>query len=1437
MPHRRPRWLHSTCSAYVLPFPGNVRFRLLCQAAHCWYVNPTIKSPTVPSLEIQGPDGHRLSIAPRTAGDTMADLTKALGLAATRRLLVDGRVRPPAERLVESGLRSGSSVAVAAASGVADGVASRAAKLVNVTGSARDVFVVRITAGPDCRLVGAFETGRWTIGRSPAAHLRVDDPTVELHHVMIDADMDTVRVTQLAGQVPVRLGNVAILASTTTSLPTRIVMGNTELTFERPTGVDQLVEDCVERRDSGALADRQADPWRREVRRGPCPVPALAVSPIILPVNSARIPIPSALGLVGAAIAVMGAAALAVILGQMMFALFALIGAFASFATWCVGAGDAWRKNRRRRVEAVADRARFHQELDCQQAAARRHHLALHSDVLAALPVADALDGERSIVWARRLFTQGGDPVDLLRCVLGRGEQRWSVPCDGNADADCQAALQTAGLLSDVGVPLLIEPGRAVAVHGGSALVAALLRSIIIQLAISVGPADWQLVIVTVNTDRWKWAEWLPQMRDVVNRPMIVNACDALALHVLLGSVAVDALRPTLLIVDDPSLLAVRTGPLRRFLNTAHPAVLVAVEPEQSTPAVCDRTIILEPSGRLSIDDAAVPTAARDVLMAGVTEATAHAAARRLAGLSDPERAGDHAGRLPTSVSLADVDSLLVGAPPDRAARRLVERWRAAGSDPAPSTPLGHSVDGLVEVDLVRDGPHALIAGTTGSGKSELLRSLVVGLAARLSPDHVTFVLVDYKGGSTFDACADLPHTVGLVTDLDDGLAERALVSLDAELQRRERLLRSVGASDLSDYRLRADAPTLPRLVVVIDEFAALAKELPDFLSALVGIAQRGRSLGVHLILATQRPAGVVTDEIRANTNLRLALRLNDIADAHDVVNDACPTQFSRTVPGRSALRLGPDELIVFQAARCTGLVVAVEQGLVVRHPTSRAAAASSAAASSAATESTGESELELAVATIRDAARLARIAPPHQPWIDVLPANLLPSAVNETVGAIPHDAVGLIDVPSEQGRMPLCWERERGHLALVGAVGSGTTSTLISVIAARCRIASPAIEHWYVIDARGDSALDGVVGLGHCGAVVRVAESERLHRLLARLDVSIDQAAANGGQAATISLAIDGLTSLRLALSSIEMAPTLALLERILADGPAVGLACCWTDDGGTSSGRATAADTWVFHVDDPGVARSFSVVPVGAECPGRLRIASSGLEGQVAIGADGMAELPGRQGTDGPAPVKSLPAEVTGVDLERSTAGAVSDSTALALGLSADNLTTSTLLVPKGDHVFIGGAAATGKSTALRRLVAAWAEVHPGGQIVEVDRRTGLTVEDIACWRAPTLVTIDDAERVDDQLGVLAGLVNDPLVGVMVIAAARLDAVRSAYGHWTREVARSRCGIILTSPGEVDGDLLGVTLPRRSLIAARPGLGWVVDGRGHGLVQIARA
>ena len=258
-----------------------------------------------------------------------------------------------------------------------------------------------------------------------------------------------------------------------------------------------------------------------------------------------------------------------------------------------------------------------------------------------------------------------------------------------------------------------------------------------------------------------------------------------------------------------------------------------------------------------------------------------------MAGLSDPEDPAGAGSELTTDLRIGD----LPGVPHTAAA--IAASWRSGGDDPAPAAPIGVSLEGVVEVDLVRDGPHTLIAGTTGAGKSEVLRTLVVAIAARVGPEHVTFVLVDYKGGATFDVCADLPHTVGVVTDLDDGLASRALTSLEAELHRRERLLRQSGATDLAGHRALG-GPPLPRLAVVIDEFAALAVDLPDFIPALVGVAQRGRSLGVHLVLATQRPAGVVDDHIRANTNLRLALRLHDRADAVDVVGDPAPARLPR---------------------------------------------------------------------------------------------------------------------------------------------------------------------------------------------------------------------------------------------------------------------------------------------------------------------------------------------------------------------------------------------------------------------------------------------------------------------------------------------------------------------------------------------------------------
>lgn len=251
---------------------------------------------------------------------------------------------------------------------------------------------------------------------------------------------------------------------------------------------------------------------------------------------------------------------------------------------------------------------------------------------------------------------------------------------------------------------------------------------------------------------------------------------------------------------------------------------------------------------------------------------------------------------------------------PDLDREILRRRWQEGAPDDL-SAVLGVGAPGPVAVDLVRDGPHALLAGTTGSGKSELLISWLVQLAAIRPPTTLSLVLVDYKGGAAFGPLAELPHTAGVLTDLDAAGTQRALASLESEVRRRERLLARHRAKDVT-YLSPAEAPA--RLVLVVDEFATLAAEHPQILDALVRVAAQGRSLGIHLILATQRPGGAVSPSIRANTNLRICLRVLDPADSRDVLGHDGAARLEPH-PGRVLVSTGTqvDGDAVLQAPWC----------------------------------------------------------------------------------------------------------------------------------------------------------------------------------------------------------------------------------------------------------------------------------------------------------------------------------------------------------------------------------------------------------------------------------------------------------------------------------------------------------------------------------------
>ena len=204
---------------------------------------------------------------------------------------------------------------------------------------------------------------------------------------------------------------------------------------------------------------------------------------------------------------------------------------------------------------------------------------------------------------------------------------------------------------------------------------------------------------------------------------------------------------------------------------------------------------------------------------------------------------------------------------------------------------------GEVSIDIVRDGPHAVVVGCTGSGKSELLLRWITEMATTVDASELNLLIVDYKGGSTSDVLAGLPHSVGVLTDLDQHTVARAAAALRCEFRDREERLRAVGARGIDE----CVAGTIPRLLVVVDEVAALRAQSPDFLQELLSVAQRGRSLGIHLLLATQRPQSLTAD-IVSNSDIRVALRVLNAGDSVDVVGSPVAASFPRSSPGRAAV-------------------------------------------------------------------------------------------------------------------------------------------------------------------------------------------------------------------------------------------------------------------------------------------------------------------------------------------------------------------------------------------------------------------------------------------------------------------------------------------------------------------------------------------------------
>lgn len=1248
-----------------------------------------------------------------------------------------------------------------------------------------DVWTLTWVAGPDAGGTAVLGPGTHIVGRAQGLAARCDDAALEPHHMLIEISSTGAEVRQLTGRVPVRADGEPLTDCVLIVAATRFEVGHSVLDM-RPgnlTAPDQ----------GGNAANITATAARSVLVRCPRSAATWDPEPLTQPAQLSVSGQTSG-GLLPALLALAGSGLVAVLLHQPMFLVFGVIGAFVAFGTW---GGQRINVLHRRRRDAQARReatSTFEAAVESQRTGFIAHHLANDSTPTTARRAIEGLTAE---LWSRRTTHP-----DALEVSVGLGNVAWTPRLVDPASN--RATGNLGSMVNLVDLPLLADVGSTcrLAIRGDIDRARSVIRSMLLQLAANCGPADVRVIVVTTEPARWRWLEHLPHATTPAGLAAVIGEGE------LLETVAGFDLAPhphLVIATDVPELLAARTSPLRRVVvGDRSTALIVLVETDDGIPHVC--TSLLDLCGPINArwhPDAALASLPVQARCFGISERSGMRLVSCLSGLIDPEDLLGGAVGIPQEVSFL---SLLASYEP----AAIAASWVSSGLDPPPRTVIGVAGDGVVDIDLDRDGPHALMAGTTGAGKSELLRTLVAGLAVRSSPDHLTFVLIDYKGGSTFDACARLPHVVGVVTDLDEHLANRALRSLHAELRRRELLLRGAGAADLAAYRRSEPNEVLPRLVVVIDEFASLVSEQPDFLHALVGVAQRGRSLGVHLILATQRPSGVISDDIRANTNLRLALRLHDAADAIDVVGDSAPAAIPRGLAGRAVMRLGPDEVLTFQTARCTIPVA------------------------------DGGTELDLLVDAVCDACTLVGARQPATPW----PAPL-PSCLPVDAAAVARGVVGIVDDPDGQRVSELRWNRGDGHLLLFGAFGSGVTSTLVLLGTVAATDASGS--HIYVIDARGDEAWATLERSPWCGAVVRAHERERLIRLIHRL---ADEVRRRAGQPSSrsypILVLVDGLDALRVALDDFETAVESEMLDTILTLGPAhdVVMVCGVERVGSVPlSVLGRCAQRWVFHLLDPLDAVGLGVSPadVPGPQPGRVFVASTGLEAQLMVG---QLTLPSCVDGSIPMAVDCLPPILHATDLSPGEPGG--DDSLLPIGVTFGDRRVCNLDVPDGEHVLIVGPPRSGRSTALQRIVQAWLGVHPEGWWrVVAPRRTVLgeqnryrsleeILDDVPA-DGRVLIAIDDSELVDDVNGAFAKLAASRRPGLLIVATGKPDSLRQSYGHWTGVVRRSRLGIVTAASTDLDGDLLGAILPRRLPIAARPGLAWLVADGTVELIQLA--
>ncbi|MGW0431205.1 type VII secretion protein EccCa [Micromonospora sp. NPDC003197] len=1059
------------------------------------------------------------------------------------------------------------------------------------------------------------------------------------------------------------------------------------------------------------------------------------------------------------------------------------------------------------RQEMIQARRQFMRHLAQRRRTVRRNSVRQRAAQLHHHPEPDSL---WSVAASPRLWERRPGDNDFATARIGLGPAELATPlvppetrAVEDLDPMCASGLrrfiQTYAIVPELPIVMALDGFSRVYLRGEADRTRALARVLTAHAATFHAPDDMLVAACVGDAERaeWEWLKWLPHAL----HPRRTDALGALrllsgtiiGLEALLDDVVAGRQRFTSRARDGhggasgPHLLLLvdggGTSGSDHLLAEGGLEAVTVIDLSTPPPRVLDRhTLVLDIDAqgalRTTTFEGAAEVGRADAIATDVAEALAlQIAPLRLTSAARTER------RMNANVGLADL--LELGDPREFdpattwATRPQRERLRVPigiGPDDAP-----------VELDLKESaqdgmGPHGLLIGATGSGKSELLRTLVLALAATHDPELLNFVLIDFKGGATFTRLEALPHTSAVITNLADELplVDRMAEALNGELTRRQELLREAGnfASQRDYERARSSGAALaplPSLLIVCDEFSELLSAKPDFVDNFVQIGRVGRSLGIHLLLASQRLEEGRLRGLDTHLSYRIGLRTFSAAESRTVLGDAAAYELPRS-PGHGYLRFATDPLSRFHAAYVSGTLssadaatTAVGEHQVRLYTTTYVAPVATRAdptAPASPEEPGGESLLDVLVDRMR-----ARGTPAHQVWLPpltkppTLDLLLPPLRVVAGRGLTTEDTrlygalrapVGVVDRPLHQRRDPLWLDLSggAGHLVVIGGPQSGKSTLLRALVTGMALSHTPREVQFYCLDFGGGGLL-GLRGLPHVGGVATRLDPGPVRRTVAEIRLllaererifathGVDSMATYRKMRSTgrfaedrfgdVFLVVDGWGTVRAEFEELEAALT-DIGNRGLSYGVhLVAAATRWMDL--RSAVRDVFGSRLELRLGEPGdsMLDRRTAMNVPEKMPGRgitperlhFLGALSRLDGQqrAETAGDGLEALV-RQvqaGWDGPPapPVRLLPAMLPAQDLP-----AEANEPGLPIGIAETDLRPVTLNFDADPHFVAYGDSGSGKTAFLRTLARSIVERHSPRQarLIVVDYRRGL-------------------------------------------------------------------------------------------------------------------